>query len=1155
MESKKPTAKRQQTLKDILLNHCQDASRLNGLLLLTLPTGFGKTHYVLEYMADHIRQRFGQRVWFITNLKKNLPVEELKQRVGEDLFNREVLLLSSYSDQVLHFLKHHDIPDSVKGQLRAFAPLCKAAEAFRNAPAHPEFKQFLQKQLTEKELVFRKELKGILKPYFQGAASMEERLRVLRATPELRWVEVLYPSVQFFEKSVFFCTIDKFYLYVDTVIGPNIQITNPKFIEGSIVFIDEFDATKQNVKRAIIENAIRFNQDILGLFIQIFYGVRSRKLPVSQINGAPKRRLDYLKGKFDKLTDEAWRIYSEYEFQSHFYHEGTDGANRAFLFHDFEYHTVFEGSGKGKKPGFLARYYDKDDQVNYIRIENNRPETDNENLLFLLNDLRSFIHLFSFFVLDFAREYKVLHDERASEEISIENAIRTTLDLFDLQDNTTQRYFIGHISHMVLVNQNNTSTGFDLSPVNQGFRYYDILNRKTHDATSKVMYADTLTTPETWLLNLCRHAKVVGISATAGFDSPISNFSLSHLKHHLRECFFELTPAEQAVLREEFLLKNSRGSQRKIRPVSIRCNVNKKHALGELFKDKEIVLQFLHQFHALKDFEVQRYVKVGKAYLHFIQHRNIHSFLCLLNKFPRSGVYDRFREQDLKELFAQLRVLYLEEEEAVAREAVEMEARIVDSQGFEEKLEDINRQLTEGGRIFLISTYQTMGAGQNIQYDAPEGLELIAINSLDYGGRKKDYDAIYLEKPTHLLHYFPDGENISDEQLLDYLFEVEYLAEGGAISRNEKRERIRYAFRRRFNPHLRAPGNKALFERRVVAEHFCRLLIQATGRLSRTRLKALVTHLLFDDAICDYLRFFQAAGYLLVPEFEALLQHCQNSAPAPALPSGAEEAINQNLHRSLAFSALLHQLTRGIPDWRPETIRFWEGLREFVLKNPTIDRERLQRSGMQKFYIMHPEGRLANRYHYHSEDDFRNSMSISFDEDIGKEASAAAARLPELLQIPLIAELFREKGYAESFEPGEFILSPPLFQNIYLGALGEAIGERVLSSYGMECRPLEQGEYELFDARISEQLYVDFKFWGAHTRVDAQEQKEKIRRKMAQANVTCVLIVNIVSPDGRFEPIPGGDGIVEVPGLVDARRGVILQPAIEFIHQYISEHA
>ncbi len=42
------------TLKDILIRHCQNPPMPEGLLLLTLPTGFGKTHYVLEYLSEHL---------------------------------------------------------------------------------------------------------------------------------------------------------------------------------------------------------------------------------------------------------------------------------------------------------------------------------------------------------------------------------------------------------------------------------------------------------------------------------------------------------------------------------------------------------------------------------------------------------------------------------------------------------------------------------------------------------------------------------------------------------------------------------------------------------------------------------------------------------------------------------------------------------------------------------------------------------------------------------------------------------------------------------------------------------------------------------------------------------------------------------------------
>jgi hypothetical protein len=1135
------------------MGHCQDSFRLNGLLLLTLPTGFGKTHYVLEYIAEHIRQRFPQRIWFVTNLKKNLPIDSLRERIGVELFERDVLFLNSYTNQVLQFLASNDIPDLIRNQFRSYHPFRKAVEAMQNAPAHPGFKDFLQKELTAKELAFRKELKSYLKKYIQGCKNPSEKLKVLRANPDLRWIEKMYPSVQFYEKSVFFCTIDKFYLYVDTIIGPNIRIVDSEHMEGSIVFIDEFDATKQNIKRAIIDHAVRFNQDILSLFIQIHYGIQNRKLATPRIKGASEKQLTYLKKKFEDLTGEAWRIYAEYQFQSHFYHQGKAGGNRAFLFHDFEYHTIFDDGEHRRKPGFLTRKFDKEDQTNYIRIDDDQPDKNQENFLFLLNDLRSFIHLFSFFVGDYARIYKQVHDGANSEEISIENAIRTTLDLFDLHDTKTQHYFIDHISQQVTVSRQDPDTRFDLSPVNQGFRYYDILNSKAHDATSKILYADTLTTPETWLLNLCQRANVIGISATAGFDSPISNYSLSHLKHHLQDRFYELDPTAHTILQEEFQRKNQHAAKRKIEPVVVKCPSGRKHALESLFSAKETVLQFLHQFTDLQEYEVQRYVKLGKAYLHFIQHPGIHSFLCLLNKFPRTGRFESFREQDLKELFKEIRIEHLQEDEEMARNAMETELRIVDSQEFEEKLEEINQHLASSGRIFLISTYQTMGAGQNIQYPAPEGIEVIEVNDLDYGGRKKDYDGIYLEKPTYLLNYFQPDTDIKDEHVLDYLFEVEYLAEGGAISRKEKKDRIEFAFRRRFNTQLRAPSNRVLYERRMVAEHFCRVLIQAVGRLSRTRLKPPVTHILYDEAIRDYIQFFPQADYLLIPEFEALLQHGRTHVNAPNRDQ--VEVTNRNIQHSLIFSTLIRRLVRDIPHWKPDTIRFWENLREFVLKYPTISGERLQQSKLQKFYIAHPAGKPIDSYYYHSEDDFGRRLELHFDEQKGKEASASAARLPELLRVPLVEELFREKGYAMDFQPDDFILSPPLFQNIYLGALGEVIGSRLLEFYGIKCLPLAEGQYELFDAQISEDLFVDFKYWGGNTRVEAREQKAKIQEKMKLANAKYVLIINVVSPGARFEQVVGEDGIVEIPGLLDLQKGQINQSIIEFIHQYISEHA
>ncbi len=135
----------------------------------------------------------------------------------------------------------------------------------------------------------------------------------------------------------------------------------------------------------------------------------------------------------------------------------------------------------------------------------------------------------------------------------------------------------------------------------------------------------------------------------------------------------------------------------------------------------------------------------------------------------------------------------------------------------------------------------------------------------------------------------------------------------------------------------------------------------------------------------------------------------------------------------------------------------------FALRHPTISKAQLEGSGLQKFYILHPEDEMIDSCFYESDDDFMNDLEIHFDKRQGKELSASGARLPELLRVPLVEDLFREKGYALEFQPNEYLMSPDLFQNVYLGALGEEVASIWSRSTinGISCSPLGQGEYEI----------------------------------------------------------------------------------------------
>ena len=64
--------------------------------------------------------------------------------------------------------------------------------------------------------------------------------------------------------------------------------------------------------------------------------------------------------------------------------------------------------------------------------------------------------------------------------------------------------------------------------------------------------------------------------------------------------------------------------------------------------------------------------------------------------------------------------------------------------GGQQKKNEIERKLSSGQKVMVVSSYQTLGAGQNIQYKIPknyvEEKDYIAINELDYSDNEKDFD-------------------------------------------------------------------------------------------------------------------------------------------------------------------------------------------------------------------------------------------------------------------------------------------------------------------------------------------------------------------------------------------------------------------------------
>ena len=87
-------------------NYCNNGNN-NGLFLLDMPTGYEKTYSVLKYIyeASLDESNSKKRFFFITTLKKNLPIEELKKRFTDadqlDKFNEKFLFIDANADCVI----------------------------------------------------------------------------------------------------------------------------------------------------------------------------------------------------------------------------------------------------------------------------------------------------------------------------------------------------------------------------------------------------------------------------------------------------------------------------------------------------------------------------------------------------------------------------------------------------------------------------------------------------------------------------------------------------------------------------------------------------------------------------------------------------------------------------------------------------------------------------------------------------------------------------------------------------------------------------------------------------------------------------------------------------------------------------------------------
>ncbi|MGR7813394.1 hypothetical protein [Lacinutrix undariae] len=1144
----------------ILNNYC---NKENGLLLFNPPTGSGKTHNVLQWIFDNYKDycKENKKIFFLTNLKKNLPFEELENDFfipnNKKLdFDKDILFLDSNSDSLLK--RFDQVEDSINKYFKNHTVFYSIKHCVTQITKHKnnnELKGIVgdlkNKLRNELEPQFRRIIEKFLK---ENYPNKKERIKAIEQDKELKWIGELYPSVFSSKRKVFFLSIDKFYYKNSTLVEPSYSFLESDITKDAIIFIDEFDATKDNLLKNIIEKGKKQRIDFIHLFTEIYWALSNNIFPEKFITHSEKREElikkssnEYnlkLENIQETLLKKAEEIVDKYKTNYSFKSINNENENqRNLLFHDFQYHSVYRNEKK-----FIRLNTNVNSKVNEIIFETERPNS-GENIVALLNQIKGFINYFSGVIKSIAENYQQLETQERIKnpnrlEFTFDLALSSVIEEFGF-DNRYKNYIIENIiSAREKPKKKNFELNYDFSIYENGFRYYDFVDNDLHQSKTKTYIYNFQNTPEKFILKLAEKSKVIGISATALIKTVTGNYDISYFKRQLGQHFFELKENEKKHLSELFDNQNKHYDK-----VQIDTNwlsfTDYQSDFENLFEDKELADDIIGQIKSdnpnITDYLLNRYTKLGFCFKEFLTKDKIRGFLCLLNKEPKwndknlnlkilEEIFSILIEEttNTKELFTKGKNKY----------QVQNSYTIINSNDFDNKKQSFITRLENGNKIFIISMYQTMGAGQNLQFVAPNPKELINVKDKKLPNwnteNKTDINAIYLDKPTHLIQQI--NKNLNEEGFIKYLFQLEFLLQVGKISISQLNKEVTIAFKHllaSFNTttKLDRPQNGFLYSDDNIKQHFAKYIIQALGRICRTNLKSTNIYIYADSELDKLICDFDIENNIVLNEFKELVKSSKHRTNTPR--NSEKSLLNLANLTNKKINSYIKKFINSDWNWKEGQKKEWENLREMCLIFPTISNQDVIDRNLNRvldLYIEQPKPN--NNYSYNQEQDFAN-IKIDFENNLPFKVSQESARLTELLEITGVKSLFERKKWATKFEIKDYILPPELFNNIYKGALGEQIGKFIFEKHlKIELEELPLDKYELFDFKIKgENIYIDFKHWKEETKIDSKEQIEKIRKKLNTVKGEKVLIINILSTSSLKTIKTADNKIIEVPSL------------------------
>ena len=1181
--------------KNILANAiCEFVKRSEkkGLVEIPLPTGFGKTHAVMQamsVMADRETGSFSdvKRIIFTTTLKKNLPVEKLRDYYKGD-FDKEVLLLKSNVDSLIDFHANgglSKIPEKFKDD--AFYKMVKRLDHLKTLQAKKEkssddfeFIQELKEHANEDEQVFRKHIRSILRENFRTSV---EQKKAIKKRSEFQWIGELYPYIFIDDKKVIFMSMRKLLSGLSPLAGSGNSLLTEEFLNGSILFIDEYDATKKDVKDEIIEEQLRERLDLIRVFRSVHSALHSERFSNDLLDVLHMD--DYTLQKFyESIIIHANELYERFHLGlSYRQEDGLVDRKKNFLFYDSQFQTILE---KGKYTIFA-----QEDKARH-RMSITKGESDssidgNIAIQDLLRKVDAFMKRFSYFIWRWANAYMIKENSKRTERkakdgidldmMTVDNAAYSIIDKF-LSDRQEKRIIFSYYSKM---NMQAMRDGQRLpySYFANGFTMFELEDNDANNDDTMMSMVKIKDTPESIMAFIAENALVFAISATAAIPSATGNYCRDYLKDVLKDKFHSL-PEEDARLTDYIRKELETRNEPYRNEISIEVSDVPedeeliKERLINCFADKESAKLCLNkiEFETSElgeekcSYYANKYMRLAYVVRLFANQKDQQTLLYLGKALPKDSDGSTLKKNVLDYIIEMANI------DAGLKGLNMIQPAILTSSNFDETKEQICERLKNGEKLIIFSSYQTVGAGQNLQYPVNESYRDNVVtlpHSYNYEKEERDIDSIYLDDITYLTENINDIKHFDIKRNMYHLMQVMECFGNYEISVEAKRELVKAGFNSLQN--ILPKCNASLNDAQSIKFHVTRDVIQAVGRMGRTCLRNKHISIYIYEKVLRQLDYNTLMAEFNSEEVKAIGKKLKTKEVTACIDNQLQLAMLRANTISIQVSGkILSTVKRSFKgEWSDNDMRLWKELRELVLKHPTANEEDLADDDLRAYYIngLQPLSKYLfsvnnNSYRnihvwFADEDSFRKSKQIIKDENgrlVVHKCSEDDARLQILLNIKGIREMFQKRGYAEHFQTKKYIMSPALYTNIYKGALGEVCGRYIIeNSTSLKLKEIQDGnQFEYFDYRIEDypNVYIDFKHWkiSSASYNDKDAIMTEIRSKMDKIGAQRVYIIGILKDSESIANISADERIVTIPYLVD-ENAKIARNMLKFIKE------